>query len=240
MIMIDYIKQVFQKENYFLENNINKNVLFYWKMWEYFLISKYNKEEIINFFESKKTNDLIDIFDDKKKNSQDVSKNTSLIILLKVDDLKNDFEGLKNQIMKIEEDEYFFRKYIIIYDDIWEIEINAIDISKIDNEVKNINLEKFRKDPFWDPKAYLLIELFIKLPFLKVIGKKIDESKIWNLMNNINIKIWKQNLSTVNDYILEEEKLENKIEEFENKILDIEDKDVDSFLIDLINLTEWK
>jgi hypothetical protein len=60
---------------------------------------------------------LIKIFNKKKKDLNEIEKNTSLIILLKVENLKKDFEELKNQIMRIEEDEYFFRKYIIIYND---------------------------------------------------------------------------------------------------------------------------
>lgn len=232
--MINYIKKIFQEKKYFLEEDSNEEILFFWKKWEYFLISKYNKSELKEFFESEKTNSLIKIFENKKKNFKDIEKNTSLIILLKVDDLKKDFNELKNQIMKIEEDEYFFRKYIIIYDEVWQNEVIEINNHvELNEELNKINLEEFRKDNFEKSKWYLIIQLFIKLPFLKV---EVKELKLDNLLENINKKIKKNELEELNNFILEKDYLtenensEDFFDNLENRILDIENKEIDSFL----------
>lgn len=237
--MIDYIKKIFEINNYKSEEEYQNINFLSWK-WEYFIIWEYTTEELNIFFKSDITKKIVTNFKEIKKKEFDIEKNTSLIILLKVDDLKEDFLKLKNQIMVIEEDEYFFRKYIIIYDEKWESEIKTIKISEIDDEIKNVNLEAFRQNPFWNPKNYLLIQIFIKLPFLKVVWKKISKSNIWSLMNDINENIRKQELVPLNTYILEESNLDNDIEEFENNILDIRNENVDAFLNNLINWVKWK
>ncbi len=244
--MKKYIKKIFQEENYLLEKDSSKENLLFLKKWEYFLISEYNKIELKGFFESEKTSKIIDFFNNKKKIYKDIEKNTSLIILLKVKYLEKDFDEIKNQIMKIEEDEYFFRKYVIVYDDKWKNNIKSLsNIQKLNNELiwikdddwriikKWIDLDKFRKNNFENSKYYLIMQLFIKLPFLKV---KVDELKLGNLLENINKEIKKNKLEELNNFILEEKYLsENEtnddfFENLEKNILDIWDKEIDNFL----------
>jgi len=106
-----------------LKKDDEKIDFYYKENQDFFIVEDFSKDELNNFFKDKKTNSLVNLLDnlkndDSKNIFKDIEKNTSLIILLKVEKIKKDFEDLKNQIMKIEEDEYFFRKYIIVYDKI--------------------------------------------------------------------------------------------------------------------------
>ncbi len=231
--MINFLKKIFSEKKYIEENNNTDKIYYFWKKWEYFLVHEYTKEEIKNFFKSEKTNDLITYFDEIKKESSDIEKNTSLIILLKVDNLKNDFEELKNQIMKIEEDEYFFRKYIIVYDNKWEKETQRINnINELNNEFKNIKLDLFRPNNFLNSKWYIIIQLFIKLPFLEV---KVESEKLINLMDEINKEIKSKKLDNFDSFIrkelyLEWEKEEDFFRNLEDSLLNVNDKKADLFL----------
>jgi len=232
--MISFIEQIFQEYKYLLKEKSSNNDLFFGEEWEYFLVSEYTnkgEDKIQNFFESEKTNNLITFFDNQKGKSSDIEKNTSLIILLKVKNLKEDFKVLKNQIMKIEEDEYFFRKYIIVYDEIWEKNINNID--ELNKSLNDIDLEKFRECNYENSKWFLIIQLFIKLPFLKVETKELE---LEDLLETINKEIKEKKLEKLNDFILSKGYLlkwqseEDFFDELKEKFLNPNSKDIDDFL----------
>lgn len=86
---------------------------------EYFIVSQYSQEELHNFFDDDKTSQVIKEFERLSviSNHENINKNTSLFILVKVDDLKEAFEDEKIQksILLIEEDYYYFRKFVLLY-----------------------------------------------------------------------------------------------------------------------------
>jgi hypothetical protein len=100
-----------------------------------------------------------------------IEKNSSLIMLVKCADI-NAIENLQQQILFFEEDEYFFKKYVILYteDSIKGLTSTPL-IPKLRAKVHNN--ESFNKFATLGYKAeiseYLVImQLFIKLPFLKL------------------------------------------------------------------------
>lgn len=235
--MIEILKKIFW-DNKYLQANYSEDITLFWRKWEYFIVMEYTKIEILDFFICKKTNDLLLFFDKEKLNSVDIEKNTSLIILLKVEELWDDFKEIKNQIMKIEEDEYFFRKYIIVYDDKWINGIKNINSTdELNSEITKIDLEEFRKDNFENSKWYLIIQLFIKLPFLNLKVKKIE---LENLLDKINNNIEKSKLNELNDFILKKtysDLISNEdsyFEKLENDIMDEKNKEIDKYLEQLI------
>lgn len=137
---------------------------------EYYIIEKYTPEEINDFFNCEKTTKIIKEF--QAREEKNIEKNTSLIIIVKVQDLKEFYKKNINQIMKIEEDEYYFRKYIILYDEKGEKELqhkskndfSNNDIFNILNE--NGMFEAFEKDMFFNSSFFICMELAIKLPFI--------------------------------------------------------------------------
>lgn len=243
--MLAFLKKVILdnefQNNYTFETNTNTG--FYYKQnQEYFVVSEYDKKDITEFFQSKRTSNIVGFLDNFKKEHPEfewIDKDTSLIILLKVSNLEKDFESLKNQIMKIEEDEYFFRKYIIVYDEAWEKEMKYIDtIEKLNTELRWINLKQFRENNFTNSKWYLIIQLFIKLPFLEVVT---PSEKLEKLSDIINKRVKSENLVQLNNSILSHESLvlENKkenegtqkyIQELNDIFLWDDDQKVEDFL----------
>jgi hypothetical protein len=108
----------------------------------------------------------------KEGQSNTVEKNSSLLILVKCETLEA-IEKYHQQILLLEEDEYFFKKYVILYT------INSIatlmaqeNLLGYLNEKLNdeVSFSKYANEGYNDEIAdYLMvIQLFIKLPLLKV------------------------------------------------------------------------
>ncbi|VTS73092.1 ABC-three component system middle component 1 [Streptococcus australis] len=142
---------------------------------EFFLIQEYSREDFkssseggSDFFTCEQTNKLISCFE--KLNDNKIKKNTSLFVTIKVDELKQSYESLRNMIMKVEEDEYYFRKYVILYTEEGLSRLNS-NIEDLLNYIQSISPEgeylfdKFESDMFFDTSYFIAIQLIIKLPF---------------------------------------------------------------------------
>jgi hypothetical protein len=234
--MINFLKRLFTENKY---DEYIDDICLHWKKWEFFILEEFTKDQLVNFFKCEKTNSLIKEFKRISELNKSIKKNTSLLILLKVEKLE-DFEELKNQIMKIEEDEYFFRKYIIIYDDIWEKELKKLnDINELNNELLVIDLDKFRKSSFENSKWYLIIQLFVKLPFLKL---EINRMELENLSDKIYESIGISKLNTLDDqiisksYLKKDENEDDYFRDLEKDILDESNKEIGLSLDKLLTL----
>lgn len=98
-----------------------------------------------------------------------LEKNSSLIVMVKCSSITA-LSDLQQQILLLEEDEYFLKKYVILYTEesiasLTNTPIRATLLEKINNSG---NFESFASSGYQDDLAeYLLImQLFIKLPFL--------------------------------------------------------------------------
>lgn len=142
---------------------------------EFFLIQEYNREDFkssseggSDFFTCEQTNKLISCFE--KLNDNKIKKNTSLFVTIKVDELKQSYESLRNMIMKVEEDEYYFRKYVILYTEEGLSRLNS-NIEDLLNYIQSTSPEgeylfdKFERDMFFHTSYFIAIQLIIKLPF---------------------------------------------------------------------------
>ena len=147
---------------------------------EFFLIQEYNREDFKSsseggedFFTCEQTNKLISCFE--KLNDNKIKKNTSLFVTIKVDELKQSYESLRSMIMKVEEDEYYFRKYVILYTEEGLSRLNS-NIEDLLNYIQSTSPEgeylfdKFESDMFFDTSYFIAMQLIIKLPlFLFII-----------------------------------------------------------------------
>src|SRR5699024_8160059 len=141
------------------------------------------------FFTSDKTNKIINTQGEINGKNEDINKNTSLVIYVKTNDLEEFFLKYKRIIYKIEEDEFYFRKYVIAYT---EDSIKKIKKSKVvGHRIKEILLDsermyQFEKIYYEDEEFYLVIQLYVKLSFLIYeIEDKPYISIRKNIMNNI-------------------------------------------------------
>lgn len=186
-------------DNKYTDEKIQEDITFYKKEGiEYYFTAKYNKEEFSNFFEVDKTNDIIQQFDLYKKEDENIKKNTSMIIYVEVDDIESFHSEKKSLIFRIEEDEYFFRKYVIIYtkDAIKNIDPYDNINSKIHQILSaNSKIDSFQKNNYSDSEYFVAMQLIIKLPFLSL---KTDDDEFEPINQKIDSLLHKENLSENN------------------------------------------
>lgn len=136
---------------------------------EYFIVSQYSQEELHNFFDDDKTSQVIKEFERLSviSNHENINKNTSLFILVKVDDLKEAFEDEKIQksILLIEEDYYYFRKFVLLYtqNGLSDLRDKATNES-LYNYLES-HIDDFEEDMFFSESYFIAMEIGVKLPF---------------------------------------------------------------------------
>lgn len=141
----------------------------------------------------------------KEGGSNAIEKNSSLLILVKCPSLES-IEKNHQQILLLEEDEYYFKKYVILYTDasisILNEQENLINYlnEKLNDE---ISFSKYAKSGFNEEIAdYLMVmQLFIKLPFLTV---QTADNNFKGLPEKISEALGENNERFVN-WILENE-----------------------------------
>lgn len=169
--MIGILEKIFIKYNYKTESIYENTIFAQMSNKEYYIAANYEGEEISNFFECDKTIKIIQSFKELKEREDDIKKNTSLFICINVGEtgIEKFNDENRNFIYQIEEDEYYFRKYVILYSDkviqnsptFQPDDINLFEI--ISNQER---MDKFEQNCFADEEFYLAMQLIIKLPFL--------------------------------------------------------------------------
>jgi hypothetical protein len=134
---------------------------------------------------------------------KEMDKNTSLIFCLESDMFKENTSNeeektkldlLKKVIYEVEEDPYFFKKYVLSYfvDQLDEIKTGIITTKSegksitdyLQSRLNNTELfKRYKENPVSTLEYDLLSKLFIKLPFLKLTNLDMD------LLVNLKIKI---------------------------------------------------
>ena len=173
---------------------------------EYFIVSQYSQEELHNFFDDDKTSQVIKEFErlSLKSEHENIKKNTSLFILVEVDNLKEAFEDekLQRSILLIEEDYYYFRKFILLYTQNGLSDLRDKETNEMLYTYLNANINIFEIDMFFSESYFIAMEIGVKLPFF-TLPKRNDIYK-----------------SIENQYQNDKDKLDNRILEFYSKITD--------------------
>lgn len=173
---------------------------------EYFVVSQYSPDELNNFFDDDKTSQVIKEFErlSLKSEHENIKKNTSLFILVEVDNLKEAFEDekLQRSILLIEEDYYYFRKFILLYTQNGLSDLRDKDTNEMLYTYLNANIDIFETDMFFSESYFMAMEIGVKLPFF-TLPKRNDIYK-----------------SIENQYQNDKDKLDNRILEFYSKVTD--------------------
>lgn len=142
---------------------------------EYFMVRQYSQEELNDFFENDKTSKIIDEFEKQSRTQRhdNIKKNTSLFILVEVEDLKTAFEDDKTQrsILLVEEDYYYFRKFVLLYtsEGISDLEDKATN-DALYNYLES-NIDTFEDNMFFSDSYFMAMEIGVKLPFFTLPEK---------------------------------------------------------------------
>ncbi len=168
---------------------------------------------------------LIDSFKNIVNSGENViiEKNSSLLIFVKCSSIKA-LENHRQQILMLEEDEYFLKKYVIFYTE--QSISNLLQEPVLDTLTAKLNnsdnLNYFASNGYEDviSEYITILQLFIKLPFLSL---SIDQSEYVPLNQKIINELG--NLNEFHDKILNEESLFQEIDffniEHESKIEDL-------------------
>lgn len=145
----------------FTENDFaqfSKNV-YGFKGGSLFIVADYTELELINFFECSATKELLKEYKIRSGLDSSFKKNSSLLICIKVVNISEAQIKLRNTIYNIEEDEYYFRKFVFLYTDEMtrSIDVN-INIRKQLKEIVNSgDIDKLRINQFYDQRYFFAL-----------------------------------------------------------------------------------
>lgn len=157
-----------------------------------------------------------------------MDKNLSMIVCVKTDG--NEIQKVSEKIFEIEEDPYFFKKYVITYDennctelknqfDMVQESSNVI-LNKIINNSRMFLSYKMNENNNETSLYRICTKLMIKIPFMK-LEKRVEE--IENLYEKINEELSRKSLLVFKDFLLE---LNENDEEIIDGILSITEGDL--------------
>lgn len=143
-----------------------------------------------------------------------IDKNLSMLICLKNTHNESSFKYKK--IFEIEEDPYFFKKYLLSYNENFEkIKKEILDGENINITINNIinDVEKFSQyklgEDTDDVKLYeMCTKLMTKIPFISLKHKQSD---LDDLSKSIRLRLEKDNLTESRDKILRYFELEDEV-----------------------------
>lgn len=158
-----------------------------------------------------------------------MDKNLSMIVCVNVSN--NEIQKISEKIFEIEEDPYFFKKYVITYDennytelkgqfDMGQESSNVI-LNKIINDSTMFLSYKMNENNNSTSLYEICTKLMIKIPFMK-LEKRLEE--IENLSEKINEELIEKALLAFKDSLLEFNENDERIIE---NILSITEDDID-------------
>lgn len=216
---MNYIINILNELN-FKKNDFN----FYYKECDdFFRVDDYSESEFENYFNCEKTKQATLDYEQLMRTNNEAKINSAQIILIKVEEFRDFFKSTKNQIMKVEEDPYYFRKYVLAYTSNSINDLYNLSLSELKEYIlKDEEYDAFEKDMYCNSTYFLAMQSFIKLPFLTIPTKNEEYSSLQYLIDQ---EIEKKNI--VNS--------EKKALEISNYISS-SDFDKESVLSELLNL----
>ncbi len=153
---------------------------------EFYLLEVLSIDDLIGWKIS--DNSPLDVFDELRANDSEIEKNTSLILAVKVRNFQTDLPLIKNKILLIEEDAYYFKKYVIVYtDDSIHVLLQSNDILRSLKETlfNSTSFVAFKRQMTADEQYFVTMQLFLKLPFLPTpIDRNVELTSIEALLEN--------------------------------------------------------
>ena len=168
--MNNYLESILKEKGF---KKIEKENFNMWgNDFEFFILKELTEKKFLSFFNDEEWNSIISEFQGIGDNK--IIKNTSLLVLINVDDLEDFYRKNLNQIMQIEEDVYYFRKYILLYTDKGLSKIKQVntqfllDYIQMEEQGNYSYFEKFENNMFFDETYFIAMQLIIKLPFIYI------------------------------------------------------------------------
>lgn len=216
-IIIDLLKLtgfIIDPKNNFASNN--KKRMFY----------VYKSYDSIKEFKEKISEDQDKLYDyiTGLENGNEIKKNTSFIILIELNE-NSEKKNIQEEILDLEEDKYFFKKYVITY---LNDEVNSFynKLKEYDNIInfmeKNLNdTDKFEKFKVNNEMSYysLILKIYIKIPHLSC-GDIFNKKEITNLGKSIIEEIKEIQEKEKGDILLD----------YHKKVISLNENDIDVYI----------
>lgn len=230
--MKELINRLFIECNFHIDSE-NDNVRFYRKnsseRVEYYLVLFLSKAELENFNET--PTHVQSVFQSKKSEYSDVAKNTSLIICVEFADFVNDCNKYKNKMLRIEEDDYWFKKYVLPFtvSGANSLVQNIPVVQQLNGIVSDVSLfQDFTSQMYRNETYFLAVQFFLKFPFLNL---QIDPSQQFvSIPQLLSARISTGELSFLNDVLLPYALETLNRDQLVQQVLDPNDTAFDTFL----------
>lgn len=186
----------------------------------------YKNYDSIKEFKEKISADQDNLYDQITglENGNEIKKNTSFIILIKLNE-NSEKKNIQEDILDLEEDKYFFKKYVITY---LKDEVDSFynKLKEYDNIInfmeKNLNdTDKFEKFKVSNEISYysLILKIYIKIPHL-YCGDIFNKEEIINLGESITEEIKEIQKKEKDDMLLD----------YHKKVISLDESDIDGYI----------
>lgn len=190
---------------------------------EFYLVGTIEQNSFIKLEENKVFSFISKKIKESSAYKPEVDKNTSLVLCVLKNKSEKSYELVEKKELQIEENPYFFKKYMLsvdeklveeIFGDILECYSEKNQISKyIENEIIDTeNFKNYKLNPENEEKYELLSRIVMKIPVMSI--KIPDNKSIKPLANMINDEIKKEDLEKVQklvEYISEVSEVDDKV-----------------------------
>lgn len=207
------------KENNFASNNV-KHMFYVYK--------NYNG---INDFKENIYDDQNNLYDyiNSLENGNEIKKNTSFIILINLNE-NSEKINIQDKILDLEEDKYFFKKYVITYlsaeTDSFYNKLKEYDniISFIEQSLNDT--DKFEKYKISNEISYysLILKMYIKIPHLSC-GDIFKKEEMINLEDTIIEGIKNMQDKEDKDILLD----------YHKKVISLDENDFDGYIEQMLS-----
>lgn len=190
---------------------------------EFYLVGTIEQNSFIKLEENKVFSFISKKIKESPAYKPEVDKNTSLVLCVLKNKSEKSYELVEKKELQIEENPYFFKKYMLsvdenlveeIFGDILECYSEKNQISKyIEDEIIDTeNFKNYKLNPENEEKYELLSRIVMKIPVMSI--KIPDNKSIKPLANMINDEIKKEDLEKVQklvEYISEVSEADDKV-----------------------------
>lgn len=177
---------------------------------EYFVVASIDQNAFLITDENKMFSDISKVIKNASAYTAEVDKNTSLVFCVAKDNKLKSFDALEKKELQTEENPYFFKKYVLTYDEkivqevFEEILKTYKESSSLTKYIESIvtNSEKFRnyKVNAINNEDYLLLsKIIMKVPIMPV--KVPDNQSIKPLADMIQDNIISENLQKAQNLV---------------------------------------
>lgn len=197
---------VADNDNCLFSKNIDKNI--------FYMSNFYNS---INDFKERFKQDQNKAFNFicNRDNSNELKKNTSMIVFIKVKDTAQ-MNEMQSEILELEEDIYFLKKYVLLY--------LEEEIEELKTKVESKNISEFMKATINDEELFeefkveeklsfysLILKLYIKMPHL-IYSNTFEPKDIQDLHEKIIDDLGEKGVINLHNELLTVDDIESWID----------------------------